>query len=117
MRFILYAGHALDYCKVIDDFVAKTNDLQRFKLTPKDWSAIQLVCCWLKAFCAATTQILTMKRSMLSSTQAIFCRLYESLLTRLSPHIAKQCTFSSQGFPHQKLSDYYAKFDDSPYNI
>jgi hypothetical protein len=72
INFILYAGHTLDYRKVIDDFVAKTKDLQKFKLTPDDWSAIELVCRWLKAFCSATTQMSTTKRSMLSSTQAIF---------------------------------------------
>ncbi|KAG2158252.1 uncharacterized protein EDB93DRAFT_1100466 [Suillus bovinus] len=36
--------------KVIDDFVAKTQDLRQYKLTSKDWSAIQLVSDWLKAF-------------------------------------------------------------------
>jgi len=75
---ILYAGCALNYCKVIDDFIAKTKDLQKFELTKEDWSAIQLVCHWLKAFCSATTQLSTTKWSMLSSTQAIICGLQES---------------------------------------
>ena len=113
IRFILvYAGCALNYCKGIDDFVPKTKDLQKFELTPEDWSAIELVSCWLKAFCSATTQMSTIKRSMLSSTQAIFCGLQELLqdtLCTLPSHLKDSLIKS-----HRKLSNYYTKFDDSP---
>ncbi|KAG1731486.1 uncharacterized protein EDB91DRAFT_1238927 [Suillus paluster] len=109
----------LDYCKVIDEFVAKTWDLCQYKLTPKDWSAIQLVSDWLKAFCSATTQMSTTKCSMLSSTQAIFCGLQESLQKSLHklpnntlPHLKDSLIKA-----HQKLSDYYTKFDESPFYI
>ncbi|KAG1805948.1 uncharacterized protein BJ212DRAFT_1283108, partial [Suillus subaureus] len=84
-------------------------------LTPKDWSAIQLVSHWLKAFCSATTQMSTMKHSMLSSTQAIFRGLQESLseLPDNTPPHLKNLLIK----PHRKLSDYYTKFDESPLYI
>jgi hypothetical protein len=118
-KVLLYAGRALDYRKVIDDFVAKTKDLRKFELTPEDWSAIELVCRWLKAFRSATTQMSTTKRSMLSSTQAIFRGLQESLqeslrtLPRNAPSRLKDSLIKS----HRKLSDYFTKFDESPYYI
>jgi len=34
------AGRALNYHKVINDFVAKTHELQQYKLTSDDWNAI-----------------------------------------------------------------------------
>jgi len=37
------AGRALDYRKVIDDFVAKTRELRQYELTSDDWNAIELV--------------------------------------------------------------------------
>jgi hypothetical protein len=55
------AGHALDYRKVINDFVAKTRKLQQYKLTSDDWNAIKLVYRWLKAFRSKTTQMSTTK--------------------------------------------------------
>ncbi|KAG2084031.1 uncharacterized protein F5147DRAFT_589650, partial [Suillus discolor] len=109
----------LDYRKVIDDFVAKTRDLCRYELTPEDWSVIQLVSHWLKAFCSATTQRSTTKCSMLSSTQAIFRGLQESLQDSLCelpdnmPPRLKESLIKA----HWKLSDYYTKFDELPLYI
>src|ERR1700674_5556937 len=77
------AGRALDYRKVINDFVAKTRELRQYELTSDDWNAIELVYHWLKAFRSATTQMSTTKKSMLSSTQAIFRGLQESLQNSL----------------------------------
>ena len=116
IRFISYVGCALHYCKVIDNFVAKTKDLQKFELTPEDWSAIQLVCHWLKALHSTTTQMSTTK---ISSTQAIFHGLQESLQDSLCalPHNAPSYLKNSLIKSHWKLSDYYTKFDDSPYYI
>ncbi|KAG1737736.1 hypothetical protein EDB19DRAFT_1583469, partial [Suillus lakei] len=109
----------LDYCKVIDDFVAKTWELHQYELSAKDWRAIKLVSHWLKAFCAATTQMPMMKHSMLSSTQAIFCGLQESLQGSLHelpdntpPHLKDSLIKA-----HRKLSDYYMKFNESPFYI
>ena len=112
-------GRALDYRKVIDDFVAKTRELRQYELTVEDWSTIQIVCGWLKVFRSATTQMMTTKRSMLSSTQAIFRGLQESLQDSLrelpddTPPRLKNALIKA----HRKLSDYYTKFDESPYYI
>ena len=48
-------GWALNYRKMIDNFVAKTQELHQYKLTSEDWVAISLVSTWLKDFCLATT--------------------------------------------------------------
>ena len=119
IRFILYAGCTLNYHKVINDFVAKTKDLRKFELMLEDWSTIELVCRWLKAFHSATTQMSTTKRSMLSSTQAIFRGLQESLQDSLRtlPNNAPSRLKNSLIKSHWKLSDYYTKFDDSLYYI
>jgi hypothetical protein len=113
------AGRALDYRKVIDDFVAKTRELKQYELTSDDWNAIKLVYRWLKALSSATTQMSTTKKSMLSSTQAIFWGLQESLqnslrelLNNAPPHL-KQALVKA----HHQLSEYYTKFDKSPYYI
>jgi hypothetical protein len=113
------AGHALDYRKVINDFVAKTCELQQYELTSDDWNAIKLVYCWLKPFHSATTQMSTTKKSMLSSTQAIFRGLQESLQNSLHelpnntpPHLTQALVKA-----YCQLSEYYTKFDESPYYI
>jgi hypothetical protein len=72
-------GHALDYRAVIDDFIVKNKDLRKYEMHLDDWNAISLVVHWLRAFRSATTQISATKRSMLSSTHAIFCGLQESI--------------------------------------
>ena len=80
IKFILYSGRALNYHKVINDFVAKTKDLQKCKLPPEDWSAIELVCHWLKAFHSATTQMSTMKRSMQQHVERAKAQLHQFYL-------------------------------------
>jgi hypothetical protein len=75
----MITGRMLDYRKVIDDFVAKTQDLRQHELMSEDWIAISMVSTWLKYFCSATTQMSATKHSMLSFTQAIFCGLQELL--------------------------------------
>jgi len=114
---IYYLGRALDYRAVIDDFVAKNKDLRKYEMHSDDWNAISLVAHWLKAFRSATTQMSATKRSMLSSTHAIFRGLQESIqesirtLPNNVPHRLKVGLTKA----HRKLSDYYSKMDDSPY--
>jgi hypothetical protein len=76
---MLLLGRAIDYCTVLDDFVAKNRELCKYELQDEDWEAIALVAQWLKSFRSATTQMSTTKRPMLSSTQAIFQGLQDSL--------------------------------------
>ncbi|KAG2070376.1 hypothetical protein BDR04DRAFT_1019021, partial [Suillus decipiens] len=84
-----------------------------------NWSAIQLDSDWLKAFQSATTQMSTTKCSMLSSTQAVLHGLQESLQESLCelpnntpPHLKDSLIQA-----HQKLSNYYTKFNESPFYL
>lgn len=107
----------MDYRTVLDDFVAKNRELRKYELQDDDWEAIALVAHWLKSFRSATTQMSTTKRPMLSSTHAIFQGLQDSLTDSLrslpinTPTLLRQALLNA----HRKLSDYYGKFDESPY--
>ena len=76
-----------------------------------------MVTSWLKSFHAATTQMSTTKVLMLSTTHAIFHGLQDdikdiihSLLASVSPSIKFGLIDA-----HMKLSDYYHKYDESPF--
>lgn len=72
---------------------------------------------WLGAFRAATTQMSTSKQSMLSSTLAIFRGLQEHIrliygnLPASTPHRITASLLDA----HKKLSDYYYRYDQSPF--
>src|SRR6202789_2155210 len=114
---MLLLGRAIDYRTVLDDFVAKNRELRKYELQDEDWEAIALVAQWLKSFCSATTQMSTTKRLMLSSTQAIFQGLQDSLTDSLRslPHNTPALLRQGLLNAHRKLSDYYGVFDESPY--
>lgn len=110
-------GQAIDHCAVIDDFVAKNKDLQKYELQDEDWDAIILIAHWLKAFWSATTQMSTTKWPMLSWIHPIFCGLQDSLtdsLCKLPDNINPKLRVGLVK-AHQTLSDYYGKFDELPY--
>jgi hypothetical protein len=102
---------------MIDNFVAKNRKLRPYELSNDDWDAITLVMKWLKSFHSATTQMSTTKASMLSTTHAIFRRLQEDIRTSITelPEQAPAKLKAALIKSHHKLSDYYTKFDDSPY--
>jgi hypothetical protein len=114
---MLLLGRAIDYRTVLDDFVAKNRELRKYELQDEDWEAIALVAQWLKSFRSATTQMSTTKRPMLSSTQAIFQGLQDSLTDSLCSLPHNMPALLCQGLlnAHRKLSDYYGVFDESPY--
>lgn len=89
------------------------------KLSADNWDAIALVMKWLKSFWSATTQMSTTKTSMLSTTHAIFRGLQDDLRQSLAelPDSAPAILKTSLMKAHRKLSDYYTKFDESPYYI
>ena len=115
----LLLGHAIQYRKVIETFVAVNKDLHKFKLTEEDWTTITLVSTWLKQFHSATIQMSATKTPMLSLTLAIFQGLQDSLhqtictLPRTTPPKLKQGLVKV----HLKLSTYYGKTDLSPYYV
>ena len=107
----------MDYHTVLNDFVAKNRELCKYELQDNNWEAIALVSHWLKSFQSATTQMSTTECPMLSSTHAIFQGLQDSLTDSLrslpinTPTLLRQALLNA----HRKLSDYYGKFDESPY--
>jgi hypothetical protein len=109
----------LDYRDVLYAFVAKMQDLRPYELSNQDWDAINLVCDWLKHFRDATTQMSATKQCTLSSTHAVFKSLQDSLTQNLKqipsfyPARLRNALLQS----HEKLSDYFFKFDQSPYPI
>ncbi|KAE9383995.1 hypothetical protein BT96DRAFT_757332, partial [Gymnopus androsaceus JB14] len=89
------------------------------QLSLADWEALGYVREWLSDFRAATTLMSTTSKPMLSQTHHIFRGLEKSVqaaLSSLSPDadgILKTALVNA----HTKLSDYYYKFDVSPYYL
>ena len=113
----LQSGRALDYRPAIDSYVTRNHDLYPYELSDEDWSSISMVSSWLKSFRSATTQMSVTKVPMLSTTLAIFRGLQDdiktilcSLATNTSP-VIKMGLFDA----HEKLSEYYYKYDESPF--
>jgi hypothetical protein len=111
-------GRALQHREAINTFIYRHEDLIQFRLTEEDWRAIDMVTRWLKSFQSATTQMSASKTPMLSSTHAIFRGLQADLrdILRveqgLSPQLIQGLTDA-----HLKLSEYYYKFDESPFYL
>ena len=104
---------------VIDNFVAKNCDLRKFELSNDDWLTISLVARWLKSFHSATTQMSATKTPMLSTTHAIFRGLQEDIHASIHslPDGTPDCLKNSLVNAHRKLSDYYTKFNESPFYL
>jgi hypothetical protein len=107
----------LHYHVAIDSYVAKDRELQKFELSDSDWKTLKLTSDWLKTFCSATTEMSTTKHPMLSKTLATFRGLQDKLCEILAhlPHSANPSLQHGLIDAHHKLSDYYYKFDQSPY--
>ena len=117
----VHIGRALQYEAEINTFVTlRTNkDLRDLELSEDEWSSIRLVASWLEMFRAATTQMSATHQPMLSHTHAIFRGLQEHLRTslqKLSSGI-DPCIRNGLVAAHQKLSEYYYRFDQSPFYI
>ncbi|KAF8223262.1 hypothetical protein L208DRAFT_1317767, partial [Tricholoma matsutake] len=108
---------ALDYHHAIDSFVAQNKDLHAYELSEDDWTSIDLVSLWLKSFRSVTTQMSTTKIPMLSTTHAIFWGLQEDIKGILQSLPAPVSPRIKHGLidAHTKLSDYYHKYDESPF--
>jgi len=115
---LIAIGRALRHREPINTFVYRHEDLIQHHITEEDWRAIETVTQWLGSFRSATTQMSTTSSPMLSSTHAIFrglqSDLREILLDThgLTPRLIVGLTDA-----HRKLSDYYYKFDDSPFYL
>jgi hypothetical protein len=116
---ILPLGRALDNRESIETFVIRYKDLRPFELSEDEWDAIALVTSWLKSFRSATTQMSATKIPMLSTTHAIFRGLQSDIqdILRTLPDTAAPELKKGLTDAHLKLSDYYYKFDESPYYL
>ncbi|KAK0445079.1 hypothetical protein EV421DRAFT_1684686, partial [Armillaria borealis] len=112
-------GHAFTYCNTVDQFVAINKDLHALELSNEDWEAISMVMKWLKTFCSATTQMLMTTKPILSTTHTVFQGLQNDIkkiiatLPMSTPLELKQGLLRLDA--HHKLSDYYYKYDKSPF--
>ncbi|KAF5376117.1 hypothetical protein D9615_007777 [Tricholomella constricta] len=108
---------ALDYQDVIEGFVSRHRDLRQHELSESDWRSLVLVTDWLKSFRSATTQMSATKLPMLSTTHAIFRGLQDELksILRSLPDTVDVKIKTGLIEAHRKLSDYYHKFDESPF--
>jgi hypothetical protein len=111
----LKSGRALDYREAIDVFLAQNRDLCDYELSEHEWEGVILVTGWLKSFQSATIQMSTTKRSMVSSTHAIFRGLQDQIKTDLSdlPGSTSPQLIPGLTAAHAKLGDYYYN-DESP---
>jgi hypothetical protein len=112
-------GRALDFLAEIDDFIFQNEDLRNLALTEAEWESITQVAGWLKAFRSATTQMSTTKQPMLSTAHAIFCGLQDEVCNALRSLPDSTSPMIKDGLlaAHQKLSEYYYRFDISPFYI
>ena len=114
--------HASEYHEVIYSFVMHwefKDTLQKCELTPEEWQAIDLVEKWLCTFRDATLEMSSSKHVTLSKVHAIFKTLQftsTSVLLKLPDNAPIKLRTGLISALH-KLSDYYYKFDQSPYYI
>jgi hypothetical protein len=97
--------------------MARNKDLHAYELSEADWTLIDLVSSWLKSFRSATMQMSTTKVPMVTTTHAIFWGLQEDIKGILHSLPATVYFYIKHGLidAHTKLSDYYHKYDESPF--
>ncbi|KAJ8509204.1 hypothetical protein ONZ45_g8603 [Pleurotus djamor] len=107
---------ALHLKAVLKDYVAKNKELRGDELSDRQWNAIEIVDKWLKYFHSASIQMSSTSAPMLSTTLAMFRGLQEHLRGILAalPDDAPQVLRDSLAASFLKLSEYYAKIDESP---
>jgi len=113
----MHLGRAIDFRDAINSYTSQSSDLQEFCLTDEDWENIIMVTSWLKLFRSATVQMSATKTPMLSKAlelmQDLEAHLKDTIINlpwNVSTHIRDALVA-----PHGKLSEYYYKFDESPF--
>ncbi|KAJ6495916.1 hypothetical protein DFH09DRAFT_844106, partial [Mycena vulgaris] len=95
-------------------------------MSDEDWDAIKLVSEWLGLFKGATAKMSTTKKPMLSQTHAIFRTLQSAVKSSICnlpvPNNSTQGAAQRKlrdGLvqAHLKLSEYFSRFDTSPYYL
>ncbi|KAJ7577180.1 hypothetical protein C8J56DRAFT_899272 [Mycena floridula] len=98
-------------------YVVKDPELCEHELEIPEWEALELITKWLKDFRLATAQMSTTKQPMISTTHAIFHGLQAHVKKAIKelPLWADDTLKDGLINAHQKLSDYFYKFDQSQY--
>lgn len=112
-------GRAIHNQDAINRYAQSQGELVDCQVSPADWEALGHVREWLSDFRAATTMMSTTSKPMLSQTHHIFRGLEKSVqgtIANLSPD-ANGTLKTALIDAHTKLSDYYYKFDVSPYYL
>lgn len=110
---------ALKYEQAINMFVARIADSKVRPLTRPEWEAIKIVEGWLRRFRDATTKMSASKTMTLSMVHAIFKTLQDHVRSALKdlPIWVPPSLKTGLLEAHTKLSDYYYKFDESPFYV
>jgi len=108
-------GCALSFKDPVDLYTAL--NLCSHELNSNKWKALNYVKSWLQSFWEATVQMSTTKKSMLSSTHAVFMGLQEEIkeIIKGLPQDVDPALKKGLVEAHWKLSDYFTKFDQSDY--
>jgi hypothetical protein len=95
----------------------RNRELYPYELSDEDWSSIRMVSLWLKSFRSATTQMSMTSAPMLSTMLAVFRGLQDDIKTILRSLAATVSPLIKIGLldAHEKLSEYYYKYDESPF--
>lgn len=112
-----FLARALLFQADIHTFVLHSKDLRALELSDEEWDAVKQVTSWLFHFREATTQMSTTKKPMLSTTHAIFRGLQDEIkrIFRSLPSSAPAQLKTGLLNAHLKLSEYYYKYDESPF--
>ncbi|KAF5317589.1 hypothetical protein D9758_018466 [Tetrapyrgos nigripes] len=108
---------AYQFRDAIDSYASASTELQNFCLSAEEWEVIEMVTSWLKQFRIATVQMSATKTPMLSRTLEIMQDLEQHVRDIVASLPASTPTYIRDALvaSHNKLSEYYYKFDESPF--
>ncbi len=108
---------ALDYKDCLNDWVDSQRELRHLEIHSNEWSSISLLADWLQAFRDATTGMSSTSFPMLSTIHATFRSLQDHIKTILHslPNTVSPQMKQALVEAHEKLAEYYEKFDQSPF--
>ena len=101
----------------VESFTLHNKDLRPLLISEDELEAIKLVTGWLLNFRKATRRMSTTSKPMISTTHAIFHGLQDAIksiyanLPSTAPHQLKVGLLDA----YTKLSEYYYKYDESPF--
>ncbi|KAL4258188.1 Zinc finger BED domain-containing [Pleurotus pulmonarius] len=108
---------ALDHKDCLNDWVDSQREIRHLEIEPDAWSSVALLADWLQAFRDATNGMSSTSFPMLSTIHATFRGLQDhikSILRSLPDETLPQMKRALVE-AHEKLAEYYDRFDESPF--